>query len=312
MFEQINERLVEIQGELRKKNKYQGQLADYKEELQAIDDVLSQMQEQFESEREDVEKLEGMTLTHLFAKLSGTKDEKLTKEKQEMIAAQHKLEEAKKTKKDLDDAVLGIRNKLQLLKNAELEYEELLKQKENMIKTSTSPFAEKVFELSEKEGAIFAYITELDEAIVAGNRVKRALIDAIRSLEKAESWGTWDMIGGGTISGLVKHQHIDEGEAYLHQAQRSMRQFQKELLDVKEQAQLEVNISGMLKFADFFFDGFIADFMVQGKIKRSLSQTKDQYSKVNKIVSKLEEQISDKRYEIKAIQREKRDIVESL
>ncbi|MCH1625974.1 hypothetical protein [Fredinandcohnia quinoae] len=312
MFEEINARLVEIQGELRKKDKYKKQLADYTEELRTIEEVLSQLHDQFESEREDVEKLEGMTLTNLFAKLSGRWAEKLSKEKQEMLAAQHRLEEATKTKKEIDDEMLRIRNQLQLLKNAEDEFQDILIKKENIIKTSSLPLAAKVFECSEQEGTLLAYLKELDEAIVAGNRVKGALIDAIGSLEKAENWGTWDMFGGGTISGIVKHQHIDQGEAYLHQAQRSMRQFQKELLDVKEQAQLEVNISGMLKFADFFFDGFIADFMVQGKIQNSLSQTRDQHRKVNDILRKLEEQVGVKRTELDAIQREKMEIVKNL
>lgn len=107
--------------------------------------------------------------------------------------------------------------------------------------------------------------------------------------------GTLDMFGGGTITGLVKHQHIDEAEDALHHAQTNMRHFQKELLDVQEQAHLEVDISEMLRFADFFFDGFIVDFMVQEKIKQSLEETISHHEKVNNILMKLNAQLEEKR-----------------
>jgi hypothetical protein len=99
LFTEINSKLVEIQGVLRKKDKYKLQLMDYEKELEPVEETLSLLRVQFESEQEDVEKLERISLTNLFATLFGTKDEKLLKERQEMIAAQHKLEEAVKTKR---------------------------------------------------------------------------------------------------------------------------------------------------------------------------------------------------------------------
>jgi DNA repair exonuclease SbcCD ATPase subunit len=312
MFTELNTRLVEVRGELRKKEKYQLQLADYIKENEVLEERLTQLRNQFKAEQVDVEKLEGFSLTNLFATLAGTKDEKLTKEKQDLLAAQHKLEEAAKTKIEIEEAIQELNNKLDLVRNAEYEYQQLLLQKENSIMTSSSPYAREVLELSEQEGNLTSYIAELEEAKEAGERVKYALKQAIYSLEKAENWGTWDMFGGGTISGVVKHQHIDEAEKYLHQAQTRMRQFQKELLDVEETAELEVNISDMLKFADFFFDGFIADYMVQGKISRSLRQTEEHYDKVSEILIDLSEQYEKNRRELQGILEKKRGIVEKV
>jgi hypothetical protein len=137
-------------------------------------------------------------------------------------------------------------------------------------------------------------------------------VDARNSLEKAEGWGTWDMFGGGALTGIMKHQHIDQAESYLHKAQTNMRQFQKELLDIQEQAYLKVEISDMLMFADFFFDGFIADFMVQGKIQKSLEQIRLQTNKVTEILLNLQALSEEKRIEFETIQKEKHDIIVSL
>lgn len=312
MYTEINEKLVEIQGKLRKKKKYKAQLEDYKSELTTIEDELTHLREKFISEEKDVVKLESMSLKNLFATLSGTKEEKLSKEKQEMIAAQHKLEEANKTKKEIEEAILTIQNTLHSLEKAEEEYHQLLLQKEMIVKSGTSRFTAKVFELSEQEGRLKAYIIEVEEAISAGNYAKSSLVDARSSLEKAEGWGTWDMIGGGAITGFVKHQHIDQAEAYLHKAQTNLRQFQKELLDIKEQAHLKVEILDMLKFADFFFDGFIADFMVQGKIQKSLDQIRIQINRVTETLKNLTAQSEEKNKELEDIQKEKQDIIISL
>ncbi|RDI37243.1 hypothetical protein [Falsibacillus pallidus] len=312
MFEQINERLVDVKQDLRKKEKAEVQLKDYQKELKTMEQTISRLRKQFESEKKDVEKLERVSLTNLFATLSGKKDEKLSTEQQEMIVAQHKLEEAEKTKKDIQAAMQELNFKLTSLENVEDEYRQLLFEKEQMVTSSFSPSAEKVLNISEQEGNLKATITELDEAITAGWHVENRLEQAIRSLEKAENWGTWDMFGGGMISSMAKHDNIDKAEDHLHQAQRSMRTFQKELLDVEETAQLEVGISGMLKFADFFFDGFIADFMVQGKIQDSLDQARSQLDSVLEITDRLKDQKEEKERELKSVQTQKRELIESL
>jgi len=310
MFLEINAKLVEIKGEIRKKQKYEAQLKDFHKELEIIQERLTELQILYKSEEKDVNQLKKMSLKNVVALLSGTKDEKLSKEKQELIAAGHRLEETQKTKSEIESAILELNHKLHTLNNAESRYYQLLFEKENMMKKSRSRHADKIFDLSEKEGNLKAYIQEMEEAIVAGVRVKRDLLEAENSLKKANDWGTFDMFGGGTISSFVKHRHIDEAEAHIHRAQTSMRYFQKELLDVQEEAHLEVDISGMLKFADFFLDGFFVDMMVQSKISESLEQTKNQYSKVSEILSNLTDQFEAKKNELDHIKKEKQEMIE--
>ncbi|PMC35453.1 hypothetical protein CJ195_18775 [Bacillus sp. UMB0899] len=312
MFSEVNTRLIEIKGDLRKKQKYEAQIEDFQKELEVVEERIVQLETQYKSEEKDVIQLEKMTLNNLFALLSGTKDEKLSKEKQEFIAAKHRLEEANKTKSEIENSIYELKNKLYMLDDVESRYNQVLFEKEKMIKSSHSRYSDKMYELSEQEGILKAYIQELEEAITAGKNVKHDLLDAQNSLEKARDWGAFDMFGGGTISSFVKHQHLDEAEDRIHKAQTSMRYFQKELLDIQEEAHLEVDISGMLKFADFFFDGFFVDMMVQDKINKSLDQTKSQRSKVNGIVLNLTDQLDEKKKEIESIQKEKQELIESL
>ena len=312
MFSEVNTKLIEIKGELRKKQKYESQIEDFQQELEVVEERIDQLETLCKSEEKDVNQLEKISLKNLFALLSGTKDEKLSKEKQEFIAAKHKLEEANKTKSEINDAISELKNKLHMLDDVESRYNQLLLEKEKMIKSSHSRYADKMYEMSEKEGVLKAYIHELEEAVAAGKNVKHDLLDVQSSLEKARDWGTFDMFGGGAISSFVKHQHLDEAESCIHKAQTSMRYFQKELLDIQEEAHLEVDISSMLKFADFFFDGFFVDMMVQDKINDSLDQTKSQRSKVNEIMLNLTDQLEEKKKELGSILKEKQELIEGL
>ena len=91
-------------------------------------------------------------------------------------------------------------------------------------------------------------------------------------LEKAKNWGTVDLIGGGLVSDLAKHGNLDDASQLTNRLQSQLRDFQKELSDISLHSDLTPQISDLLKFADFAFDGLIADWMVLDKISSSLSQ----------------------------------------
>ena len=63
--------------------------------------------------------------------------------------------------------------------------------------------------------------------------------------------------------------------------------FQKELRDVEAIQNLQIDIGGFLTFADFFFDGLIADWLVQSKIKNARKQVADAIAQVEWILGSL-------------------------
>ncbi len=109
---------------------------------------------------------------------------------------------------------------------------------------------------------------EVREAYAAGERALRSLEDARDSLGSARTWGIFDIFGGGGLSGLIKHAKIGDARKSLARAKEDLDRFGRELSDVREIRNLHIEIGDFLTFADFFFDGFIADMMVQSKIRR--------------------------------------------
>jgi len=113
------------------------------------------------------------------------------------------------------------------------------------------------------------------------------LDNALNSLNSAEGWGVWDMFGGGLISDLAKHSHIDDAKYEAERTQTLLRHFKTELADIKISDDIRIETDGFAKFADFFFDGLIADWFMQSKIQNSHESVSQVRGKVQSVMSKL-------------------------
>lgn len=131
---------------------------------------------------------------------------------------------------------------------------------------------------------------ELKEAIDAGERALSSLYLAQERLDSARSWGIFDMLGGGLFASMIKHSKIDDATSYMEDAKYNLQRFQKELQDVTVPADLRIEIGSFLSFADFFFDGFVADYLVQSKIADARGQVDDAIRMVEGILLDLKSQ----------------------
>ena len=129
---------------------------------------------------------------------------------------------------------------------------------------------------------------ERQEAIDAGERALDSLYGVRKELESAGNWGLLDMFGGGMFTTFVKHSKMNDAQRYLERAKRDLAAFSRELADVSET--LNINSGDFLTFADYFFDGFVADMMVQSRIRDAQRQVDDAIYRVESILSRLRNQ----------------------
>lgn len=125
------------------------------------------------------------------------------------------------------------------------------------------------------------------EAIAAGNRALQSLRAAKSNLDSAKNWGIWDMLGGGFISSMVKRSKMDNAKQDMEQAKKDLKSFSKELQDVSRVINLNIETGGFLSFADYFFDGFVVDWMVQDQINNARVQVNEAIEKVEEIICDL-------------------------
>ena len=128
---------------------------------------------------------------------------------------------------------------------------------------------------------------EIREAIAAGESALSSLRDAERKLQSARGWGLMDMFGGGIISGAIKHSRVSEAQRYIDDARMKLSRFRNELSDIQSVGDLDIRVGDFLTFADFFFDGFLADIMVQSRISEARTKLQNAIREVENMLNRL-------------------------
>ena len=128
---------------------------------------------------------------------------------------------------------------------------------------------------------------EVREAIQAGEKALYSLREAKSNLDSARNWGIFDMLGGGFITDVIKHSKMGNASTCMENAKYDLQIFQRELRDVYITLDMKVDVGGFLSFADFFFDGIVADYLVQSKIGEARRQVNDAINQVERILAEL-------------------------
>jgi len=281
-------RLSDAKERLFRLQKAERRIQDLQKRSRELERLVIQLEIQLEDEQADVDKLTRMSLANLFHTILRSKNEQLELERQQALSAALKLQEAKQTLADTEADLRRTGDDLSHYRNAKREYEELLVEREAILRSSPTS-SEALTEMEENIADQSMLVKELNEAWTAGRRVFSSLEDASASLEKAENWGKWDMWGGGgLVSTHLKHNHVDDAKQFIHNANHLILNFRDELADVKRSIAIEVDISSMLKMADYWFDGLISDWIVQGKIQDAQNQVLEAMHHIRTIVNQLQ------------------------
>lgn len=130
---------------------------------------------------------------------------------------------------------------------------------------------------------------EIDAAVNAANEALYHLTRADEQLAHAQDWGIIDLLGGGLITTMIKHSKMSDATQEIEQAKRAMRELAGYLKDFRNMPNIAVDNDGFLEFADYFFDGIIADWFVQSRINNAKDQVKSAIAEVQGILDGLEE-----------------------
>lgn len=267
------------------------QLEAMRQELHGQRDALSEQVRDLETvkleEQADVDRLEGRSLAAFFYAVIGKLDEHLNQERREAYAARVKYDAAARELDGVDRDLLRYESELSSLQGCESRYEATLKEKAAAVKAAGGRDGAEILRLEERAAFLESQKKELWEAISAGNAALDTTRQVLSSLDSAEGWGTWDLLGGGLIADLAKHSRLDEAQSMVEHLQSQLRRFKTELADVTIQADMQVNVDGFLRFADYFFDGLFADWAVLDKISQSKSQVQDTKSQIESVLSQL-------------------------
>ncbi|TWU44157.1 hypothetical protein Q31b_16930 [Novipirellula aureliae] len=311
MLNDFNERLAIAKANLRQKDKLDSMLRSAQHSLAESRRKREQLKDILTKEQADVDALEGLSVTGLFYAMLGSKEQRLEKERQELVAAKLKYDQVAGTVEDLSDDVKRLQEARSNLGDADSRYQRVLAEKAEYLTTNESDVARKLIELTQQIADLTADQKELDEAAVAGQSALRSVNEIQSTLASAANWGTLDMFGGGMLTTMAKHSRMDAAKNQARIAQRKLLRFEEELADADERLQVSLEIDGFSKFADYFFDGLIADWIVQSKINKAKTECSTTISRVKAAIRKCQRRLESVESEIESLTESKRELIET-
>lgn len=282
-----DDQLKLLQQQVAHKNREESKLKELYVQREALTAKVQEFKKTKLEEQDDVDQLEGHSLSAFFYAVIGKKEEKLDKEREEAYAAKVKYDVAVRELSSIEDAISYSEAEVNQLNDLKKQYEKMLKEKAEAIKASGSEKAAEIFQTEERITYLESQIKEIQEALGVGDTVLDITNSILSSLDSAKGWGTWDLMGGGLISDMAKHSHLDKAQRQVENLQVQLRRFKTELTDVTVHADMQVRIDGFLGFADYFFDGVFADWAVLDRIGRSQTQVQDTKKQIESVLNHL-------------------------
>ena len=283
-----DEQLQKLQERIARKRQLEAQVSELRTQHSTLSARVQELEAIRMQEQADVDKLEGRSLAAFFYHVIGKMDEQLNKEREEAYAARVKYDTAARELSAVEEELARYEAELADLHDCERQYDTVLKEKADAVKAAGGTAAEEILKAEERLAFLDSQSRELQEAVSVGSSALSTTDQVLSSLDSAEGWGTWDLLGGGLISDLAKHSHLDEAQDNIECLQSQLRRFKTELADVRISADMQVNVDGFLRFADYFFDGLFADWAVLDKISQSQERVRSTRCQIESVLSRLD------------------------
>ena len=136
------------------------------------------------------------------------------------------------------------------------------------------------------------------------------LVQAQRLLGSAESWSAWDTFGGGgLITDMVKYDRLDQVAEVLRRADLALHAFTRELADVHLAGVEGVQVDGLTRTFDVFFDNIFSDLAVRSRIQDAGRRVHRAVSDVDRTLVGLSERGRGIAAELAALARQREELL---
>ncbi len=247
------------------------------------------IRKQLKKENADVEKLERMGLKKLFHKILGDSEKQLETERQEFLELSLKHNEHIKSIELMEFELEVLDKKRKNISTVKKQLATLKKRREQELISSNSAKGKKLRKIIEEADYLTLGKKEYYEAIVVGKDIIKHLKTAMQYLRKAENWGTYKNMGGGRMSSYNQRGSIENAKTIIIRTQHLMRIFQKELQDINvHDFDTRINADQLSGFTNIFFDNLITDWIIQKKIRNTLSEIRSTHDRIKRFLAYLE------------------------
>lgn len=286
--EELDRELEQAGQALERARKLETVLRDLQAQREQCCQAEAEARDVLAREEADVDELEGISLASFWARLKGEREERLDQERREALAAKARYDAARRALEDLEGRLASVQKERDSLLTQQARYQALLEEKEELLRRMGGEQARELIRLEEENREIQRQLREVQEAASAGVEALRALEEMDSALDSASGWGTWDILGGGMLATMAKHNAMDDAQRLADQARWALSRFRTEMADVSAVEVPDVEIGGFAAMADYLFDGLFADLYVQGQISDAQAGVSRSLDQVTQLLSSLD------------------------
>lgn len=131
-------------------------------------------------------------------------------------------------------------------------------------------------------------LTEINEAIDAGQDAQMRLRRIQETLRSAKGWGIYDLLGGGLISGMMKRIRMEKAQQQIEELRGSLERFNSKLKDVRVQCNTSAELSAWLSITDLVLDDPLSDWLSLSEIKDAKAEIDRTEKEVTALLARLE------------------------
>lgn len=293
----VQHELEEVARATAERARLQQMLRAAKDRLAAADATAAETRRCLDSETADVLRLEGFSFARLAANVRGTRADDLMRERSEQARAESAhataTSRAAAAQTDVDDLV----RRFDALGDLDARRRAALEAKAAWLSATGHPAGAHLDKLSEELGEADELSRQIAEAIHAAQMARAAFDAVLGRLGNAESWATYDLFGGGILTDLVKHSHIDEAQRLMAEADDTVRRLHAELADVGEVVTVDsVGVTEGTRLMDYFFD----DIFSAMSVRSSIIESRERVTRARDAVLRVEDALHARRIDVAA------------
>jgi Chromosome segregation ATPases len=237
-------------------------------QIQEVRALLAELEETLAKEEDDVTRLEHGFRSFL-ATLTGSKEERLAREKAEAEAVRLRLDGQRTRLEWLLSDLREVTEGLAELDGIHQRFAEALARREQELIRYGDARAKELTDIARALADADADLREHEEAHQAGVVAAQAVAQVLRCLSGARGASTWDLLGGGTLADMIEHGQLRKADQAAWHAQHALDTFSRELADIGIRAEPRLPKIDTRWFVDAFFDNIIIDAVRHQRINRT-------------------------------------------
>lgn len=117
-------------------------------------------------------------------------------------------------------------------------------------------------------------LSQINGALAVIDRLLPLTDQAERKFKSARNWGFVDLLGGGLVTDLIKYSRLNSAGGIMSEISGLLNELRRELGGLEMPSDYQMRLGGFSTFADFVFDGVLADAWVESKIISSIDQVR--------------------------------------